>query len=71
VFDIRDGYFKLLECSGNDDFRFYFQENYLKNFDPERFLLELVMVERLLANTKSATDLAQLIDAHKTQLIIQ
>lgn len=70
VFDIRDGYFKLLECSGNDDFRFYFQENYLKNFDPEHFLLELVVVQRLLASTKSVQELAQLIDTHQAQLII-
>jgi arginine-tRNA-protein transferase len=70
VYDIRDGFFKLLECSSNDDFRFYFQENYLKNFNPEHFLLELVVVQRLLASTPSAEELANLIDKHQEQLII-
>jgi arginine-tRNA-protein transferase len=70
VYDIRDGFFKLLECSGNDDFRFYFQENYLKNFNPKHFLLELVMVQRLLASTQSAEELAKIINFHQAQLLI-
>ena len=69
VFDIRDSHYKLLRCSNFDDFRFYFNEAYTSAFDPQRFLVELMIVEQILARTTTATELAEILHRYHEQLV--
>ncbi|MEL6834142.1 MAG: GNAT family N-acetyltransferase [Bacteroidota bacterium] len=69
VFDVRDGLFKLLRCSNFDDFRFYFNEAYTSAFDQSRFLVELMIVEQILAQTPSAVELAGILQRYHEQLV--
>ncbi len=69
VYDVRDGFYKLLRCSNFDDFRFYFNEAYTSAFDQNRFLVELMIVEQVLARTESPQELAEIIHRYHEQLV--
>ena len=69
VYDVRDGFYKLLRCSNFDDFRFYFNEAYTSAFDQNKFLVELMIVEQVLARTESPQELAEIIHQYHEQLV--
>ena len=69
VYDVRDDQYKLLRCSNFDDFRFYFNEAYTSSFDQNRFLVELMIMEQILAHTTSATELAEIVRRYHEQLV--
>lgn len=53
VYDVRDALFKLLRCIPFDDAGFYLSDTFLKNFNPEHFFLELLVVEETLLQSSN------------------
>jgi arginyl-tRNA--protein-N-Asp/Glu arginylyltransferase len=53
VYDVRDAQYKLLRCSPFEDAGFYLNDAFLKNFSPERFFLELLVVQETLLQSSN------------------
>lgn len=53
VYDVRDAQFKLLRCSPFDDAGFYLSDAFLKNFSPEHFFVELLVVQETLLQSSN------------------
>jgi arginine-tRNA-protein transferase len=64
VFDIRDNVYRWLRCTPFDDLQFYFNESYTNAFDPERFFMQLVIIDTILAKAETAEEMAETIIAN-------
>lgn len=58
VYNIRTSKYELLRCTAFDDLNFYFNEAYTRLFDPSKFMMELSVVDGLLASMHAVDDFA-------------
>lgn len=63
VYDVRDSVYQLIRCTPFDDLQFYFNESYAKNFDRNRFFIELIVVERILASSPEIAAITKTINS--------
>lgn len=64
VFDIHQDAYILYQCSPFEDLHFYFNESYLKSFDPEHYFTKLVIIEEVLEKETSVEKMAAKILQH-------
>ena len=60
IYDPRTHLFQLLRCAGIEEFQFYFNDHFARNFQEDHFFTELISIERVLASTK---DIKGMLDA--------
>ncbi|MCB0635524.1 MAG: arginine-tRNA-protein transferase, partial [Lewinella sp.] len=61
IFDIRDNVYRWLRCTPFDDLQFYFNESYTSAFDPDRFFMQLMVIDTVLAREETAEAMAETI----------
>lgn len=59
VYDPRTALYQLLRCQNVEGFQFYFNDEFIHNFQGPDFLLELINVERVLLSAHSAEGMRQ------------
>ena len=64
VFDVHENAYILYQCSPFEDLHFYFNESYLKSFDPKNYFTSLVIIDQVLEKDPTVEGIAQKIMAH-------
>jgi arginine-tRNA-protein transferase len=59
VYDPRTHLFQLLRCAGIEEFQFYFNDHFARNFQEDQYFIELISIEQVLASTKDAKGIVE------------
>ncbi len=64
VFDVHENAYILYQCAPFEDLHFYFNESYLKSFDPENYFTSLVIIDQILEKEEHMEIMAEKIIEH-------
>jgi len=64
VFDVHENAYILYQCAPFEDLHFYFNESYLKSFDPESYFTSLVIIDQVLEKEENLEVMAEKILEH-------